>query len=77
MVLKAIFAIILPFFLVLLFTRVSYNHYVGTALTAALIIASHARGYTGSIYILLIDFLSLLAGFFYARKMKKQLIKKK
>ncbi|PMC33978.1 hypothetical protein CJ195_25650 [Bacillus sp. UMB0899] len=77
MVLKVILAIIMPFLLVLLFTRVSYNHYVGTALTAALLIASYMKGYTHGPSIFFIDIVSLGVGFFFARKMKEDLIKKK
>ncbi|WP_226671494.1 DUF2198 family protein [Metabacillus litoralis] len=77
MVLKAILALTLPFLLVLLFTRVSYNHYVGTALTAALLLASYSRGYTDTWLIMVFDFISLSVGFFYARKMKADLLKKK
>ncbi|APH03631.1 DUF2198 family protein [Bacillus weihaiensis] len=76
MVLKVLFALVLPFLLVLLFTRVSYNHYVGTALTAALLIASYTRGYADYTFIMVIDAMSLVAGFFYARKMKRELVKK-
>ncbi|HZH58685.1 MAG TPA: DUF2198 family protein [Metabacillus sp.] len=77
MVLKVILAIIMPFLLVLLFTRVSYNHYVGTALVAALLIASYIKGYTHGPSIFFIDIVSLALGFFYARKMKADLLKKK
>ncbi|TXC91030.1 DUF2198 family protein [Metabacillus litoralis] len=77
MVLKAILALTLPFLLVLLFTRVSYNHYVGTALTAALLLASYSRGYADTWFIMVLDFISLSVGFVYARKMKADLIKKK
>lgn len=77
MVLKIILAIFMPFLLVVLFTRVSYNHYVGTALAAALLIASYIKGYTHGPSIFFIDILSLIVGFFYARKMKADLVKKK
>lgn len=76
MVLKAVLALLLPFLLVLLFTRVSYNHYVGTALTAALLIASYVKGYTDSPFIIILDIISLTAGYFYARKMKAELLRK-
>lgn len=77
MVLKVILAIIMPFLLVLLFTRVSYNHYVGTALAAALLTASYIKGYTHGPSIFFIDIVSLAIGFFFARKMKADLLKKK
>jgi general stress protein CsbA len=76
MVLKVILALILPFLLVILFTRVCYNHYVGTALTAALLIASYMKGYTVNPFIIGLDMTSLIAGFFYARKMKAELLRK-
>ncbi|MBU7594626.1 DUF2198 family protein [Metabacillus halosaccharovorans] len=77
MIIKVILALIMPFLLVLLFTRVSYNHYVGTALTAALLLASYMKGYTHGPSIFFIDIVSLAVGFFYARKMKADLLKKK
>ncbi|MCM3162198.1 MULTISPECIES: DUF2198 family protein [Metabacillus] len=77
MVIKIILAIFMPFLLVLLFTRVSYNHYVGTALTAALLTASYIKGYTHGPSIYFIDIVSLGVGFFYAKKMKDNLHKKK
>ncbi|MGG3799068.1 DUF2198 family protein [Metabacillus fastidiosus] len=76
MLLKAILAIFLPFLLVLLFTRVTYNHYVGTALTAALLIVSYYKGYSDFTYVIILDLLSLTAGFIYARKMAIQVRKK-
>ncbi|QGQ48071.1 CsbA family protein [Metabacillus sediminilitoris] len=76
MVLKVILALILPFLLVNLFTRVCYNHYVGTALTAALLIASYVKGYTDNPFIIVLDMTSLVIGFIYARKMKAQLLRK-
>jgi general stress protein CsbA len=76
MILKVILALLLPFLLVVLFTRVSYNHYVGTALTAALLIASYVKGYTDNPFIIVLDITSLILGFFYARKMKAELLRK-
>lgn len=77
MLIKVVLAIIMPFLLVLLFTRVSYNHYVGTALAAALLIASYMKGYTHGPSIFFIDIISLAVGFFFARKMRADLLKKK
>ncbi|MED4402801.1 DUF2198 family protein [Metabacillus fastidiosus] len=76
MLLKAILAIFLPFLLVLLFTRVTYNHYVGTVLTAALLIVSYYKGYSDFTYVIILDLLSLAVGFIYARKMAMQVRKK-
>jgi general stress protein CsbA len=69
---KLILALILPALLVILFTRVTYNHYVGTALTVALLIGSVYKGHTDSILIMVIDIVSLIFGYFYARKMVKR-----
>ncbi|TWM33107.1 hypothetical protein CHCC14821_2954 [Bacillus paralicheniformis] len=65
---KAVFALIFPFLLVLLFTRVTYNHYVGIALTAALLFASYLKGYTETFFIVGLDIVSLVAGSLYAAK---------
>ncbi|MFC4322451.1 CsbA family protein [Litchfieldia salsa] len=72
MLIKIILALILPCLLVILFTRVTYNHYVGTALTIALLIASIYKGYTHTSLINILDVLSLTAGFLYSRKMVKK-----
>jgi general stress protein CsbA len=77
MVLKVILALLLPFLLVILFTRVCYNHYVGTSLTAALLIASYVKGYTDDPLIISLDIISLVGGYLYARKMQAELIRKK
>lgn len=76
MVLKVILALLIPCLLIILFTRVCYNHYVATALTVALLIASYVKGYTDNPYIICLDMVSLIAGYFYARKMKADLLRK-
>ncbi|MGG3887874.1 DUF2198 family protein [Metabacillus fastidiosus] len=76
MLLKAMLAIFLSFLLVLLFTRVTYNHYVGTALTLALLVVFYYEGYSDFTYVIILDLLSLAAGFIYARKMAIQVRKK-
>lgn len=68
MVTKAVFALVLPFLLVVLFARVTYNHYVAIALTAALLFASYVKGYTQTYFIIGLDVLSLIAGAFYTAK---------
>ncbi len=65
---KAVFALIFPFLLVLFFTRVTYNHYVGIALTAALLFASYLKGYTETFFIVGLDIASLVAGSLYVAK---------
>ncbi|MCH1626382.1 DUF2198 family protein [Ferdinandcohnia quinoae] len=72
MILKLILALILPALLVVLFTRVTYNHYVGLLLATALIIASIYKGYTDSIYIGIADILSLIIGYLYSKRMVKR-----
>lgn len=70
MVLKYMSALLLPGLLVLLFTRVSYNRVVGLVLTVGLIAASVYKGYTDTLVLIILDALSLTAGFWYAQKMK-------
>ncbi|MEC1552905.1 CsbA family protein [Bacillus haynesii] len=65
---KAVFALIFPFLLVLFFTRVTYNHYVGIALTVALLFASYLKGYTETFFIVGLDIASLVAGSLYVAK---------
>ncbi|WP_189655277.1 CsbA family protein [Bacillus sp. HNG] len=72
MLLKLLLALILPGVLVVFFTRVTYNYYVGFLLAVALIAASIYKGYADSIYIIIADFISLGAGFLYARNMGKR-----
>ncbi|MEK5441131.1 CsbA family protein [Fredinandcohnia sp. FSL W7-1320] len=72
MLLKLLLALILPGVLVVFFTRVTYNHYVGFLLVVALIVASIYKGYADSAIIIAADILSLGAGFMYARNMGKR-----
>ena len=58
-------ALIVPALLVILFTRVTYNHYVGTLLT----VASYVKGYTDQLYEIVADIASLIVGFLYAKRM--------
>ncbi|MEH7236642.1 DUF2198 family protein [Bacillus sp. JJ1562] len=69
MLLKLLLALILPGVLVVFFTRVTYNFYVGLLLAVALIAASIYKGYADSIFIIIADIISLVVGFLYARKM--------
>jgi general stress protein CsbA len=69
-------ALILPGLLVILFSRVTYNRFVGLALTVALIAASAYKGYTYTWTLIIMDAFSLTAGFWLASKMKKQSTKK-
>jgi general stress protein CsbA len=72
MVSKFILAIFLPALLVVLFTRVTYNHYIGLILTVALIAASVYKGYTDSWALIVVDAASLTFGFWYANGMMKK-----
>ncbi|WP_099361537.1 CsbA family protein [Fredinandcohnia onubensis] len=76
MLLKILLALILPGVLVVFFTRVTYNHYVGFLLAVALIVASIYKGYADSAIIIVADILSLGVGFMYARNMGKRVGKK-
>ena len=69
--------LILPGLLVLLFTRVTYNRFIGLALTVALIAASVYKGYTNSFVLIVVDAFSLTAGFWLAAKMKPKAAKNK
>ena len=69
---QIIFAILTPALLVVLFTRITFNHYVALILTVALFAASVYAGYTHRWWIYIIDAASLTAGFWYATNMKKQ-----
>lgn len=65
---KVIFALVFPFLLVILFSKVTYNHYVGIALTAALLFASYMKGYTETYFIVGLDIISLVAGALFMAK---------
>ncbi|MHC0037830.1 CsbA family protein [Pseudoneobacillus sp. C159] len=63
-------ALFIPGILVLLFTRVTYNRFIGLVLTVALIAASVYKGYTNTWPLMIIDAFSLTVGFWLAAKMK-------
>jgi general stress protein CsbA len=75
-VIEYLSALILPGILVLLFTRVMYNRFIGLALTVALIAASAYKGYTHTFVLIVIDAFSLTAGFWLAVKMKPKAVKR-
>jgi general stress protein CsbA len=72
MISKFVLAIFLPAILVVLFTRVTYNHYIGLILTVALIAASVYKGYTDSWALIVVDAASLTLGFWYANGMMQK-----
>ncbi|WP_373315077.1 CsbA family protein [Robertmurraya siralis] len=69
---KVVMALLLPGILVVLFTRVTYNGYIGLILTVALITASVYKGYTNSFLLIVIDAFSLTAGFWYAQRLAQK-----
>lgn len=72
MFIKILSALFLPGFLVVLFTRVAYNHVLALILTVALIAASVYKGYTDSWLLIVVDAFSLTAGFAISQKMGKK-----
>lgn len=70
MVIKYLSALLLPGLLVVLFARVTYNRVLGLVLTVALIAGSVYKGYTDSIWLIVVDAFSMSAGFWYAQRMK-------
>jgi general stress protein CsbA len=73
---KYIIALFLPGAMVVFFTRVAYNHYLGLILTVALIAASVYKGYTDTMLLIVVDAFSLTAGFFFAGRMVQKSRKK-
>ncbi|MHC8517543.1 CsbA family protein [Sporosarcina sp. ITBMC105] len=69
---KLLLALFLPGLLVVFFTRVTFHHFVGLALTVALIAASIYAGYTHNWLLYVADALSLTIGFWYATRMVKK-----
>ncbi|PLR99103.1 CsbA family protein [Bacillus sp. T33-2] len=72
MVIKYLSAFLLPGILVVFFTRVAYNHFLGLGLTVALIAASVYKGYTDSWLLIIIDAFSLTVGFYFANQMMQR-----
>lgn len=70
-IIRHLSALLIPGLLVVLFTRVTYNHVIGLVLTVALIAASVYKGYTDTFLLIIIDAFSLTVGFWYANKMKQ------
>jgi len=66
---KYMLALLLPGIIVIFFTRVVYNHYLGLILAVALIAASVYRGYTDTMPLIIIDAFSLTVGFYFANKL--------
>lgn len=73
MVDKMILALFMPALLVLLFSRVTYNQFLGVILTVALIAASAYKGYTHTWELIIMDAFSITAGLWLANRMMKGL----
>lgn len=69
MVTKFFLSLLIPGLLVVLFTRVTYNHVVGLVLTVALIAAAVYAGYTHTWLLYAANAFSLTVGFWYATNM--------
>lgn len=68
MLIKYLAALFLPALLVIIFTRVTYNHIIGLILTLALIVGSVYKGYADAWPIIVLDAFSLTVGFLFSRK---------
>ncbi|KHD86453.1 CsbA family protein [Heyndrickxia ginsengihumi] len=66
---KVLAAVFFPCFLVIFFSRVTFNQVVGLILSVALIVASVYKGYTHTWLLFLIDAASLTIGFYFANIM--------
>lgn len=69
---KYLLALFIPGSLVVFFTRVAYNRVIALVLTVALITASVYKGYTDSIWLIVVDSFSLTVGFWYSQRMKNK-----
>ncbi|WP_050616421.1 CsbA family protein [Bacillus testis] len=65
-------ALLLPALLVYVFSKVTYNPYIGLALTVALISASAYAGYTHSWPIIILDAVSITFGLWLSKRYTKQ-----
>ncbi|HSI67129.1 MAG TPA: CsbA family protein [Planococcus sp. (in: firmicutes)] len=72
MLTKFLLSLLLPGLLVVLFTRVTFNHIVGLILTVALISAAVYAGYTNTWFLYVVNAASLTVGFWYATNMYKR-----
>ena len=73
---EIIFAAVAPFLMIVFITRVTYNHYVSSILTVAIIAAIY-KGYSEPSYVVLLWLLSSITGFFYAKRMNERLKREK
>lgn len=68
---KLLLALFLPGLLVILFTRITYNHIVALLLSITLIAASVYAGYSTPAIVFVADALSLTIGFWFATRMRQ------
>ncbi|WP_394234685.1 CsbA family protein [Niallia oryzisoli] len=73
MFLKFLSALFLPGLLVVWFTRVTYNRVLALVLTVALIAASVYKGYTHTMWLIVVDAFSLTVGFWYGDRIKQKI----
>ncbi|MBC2370054.1 CsbA family protein [Listeria booriae] len=70
---QLISALLFPGLLVIILSRISYNRFVGLALTIILIAASARLGFTNTWYLIILDAISMTAGFILATHMLTRL----
>lgn len=66
---QLISALLFPGLLVIILSRISYNRFVGLALTIILIAVSARLGFTNTWYLIILDAISMTAGFILATHM--------
>ena len=69
MLTKFLLSLFVPGLLVILFTRVTFNHIVALILTVALITAAVYAGYTHTWILFAVNAASLTLGFWYSTRM--------
>lgn len=72
MLTKFLLSLFVPGLLVILFTRVTFNHIVALILTVALIAAAVYAGYTHTWVLFAVNAASLTLGFWYSTRMYKR-----
>lgn len=72
---KFLLALIFPGLLVVFFSRVTYSRVLALLLAVALIAASAYKGYTDTLWLIIIDALSLTVGFWCATQIKHKMNK--
>ncbi|CAM4117204.1 CsbA family protein [Listeria booriae] len=70
---QLISALLFPGLLVIILSRISYNRFVGLALTIILIAVSARLGFTNTWYLIILDAISMTVGFILATHMLTRL----